>query len=431
MIALALLALAALQPPRDTLTLGALQAEAVQRDPRAAQTALQATASALRDRNLAAERLPRVSAHAEGTYQSDVTGFPVQFASIPGVNVPPPPPKGRYQATLNAEQLLWDGGALARRRMVERARLAEAQAGVRAALFPAREEVTGAFFAALLAQEHGAQLRVATTDLEARLAMVRARHRAGAALPGDTAALRAELLRLSQQQDEAEADRRTALAVLGALVGRPIATDAALALPHLAPAMRAAGSVGVDSAARGRPEHARFAATRERLAREADVAAAATRPRVTAFAQGGFGRPGLNFLEDELRAFALGGVRVQWPFLDWGNARRDQEALRVQQRVVDTEEAAFTERLARGVQDELAAVDRLERALAVDDTIVALRERVEFEARRQLEEGTLMAADYVSRRDEVTTARVARAARTVELARARAAYLAALGIALP
>ena len=122
---------------------------------------------------------------------------------------------------------------------------------------------------------------------------------------------------------------------------------------------------------------------------------------------------------------------MQWPFLDWGTARREGEMLRLQQRVVDTEEAAFTERLARSVQDELAAVDRLARALAVDDTIVSLRERVEFEARRQLEEGALTAAEYVSRRNEVTAARVARAARGVELARARAAYLTALGVALP
>jgi outer membrane protein TolC len=407
-----------------------VQAEAERRDPRAAQDALLAAASTLRDRSLAAERLPRVTAGAEGTYQTDVPGFPAALAQRLG-GAPFAPPKERWQATVSADQLLWDGGALARRRSVERARLAESQAGVRAAVFPAREEATGAYFAALLAQERGAQLRVAAADLESRLALVRARFRAGAALPGDTAALRAELLRLAQQEEEADADRRAALAVLGALVGRSLGDGQPLAVPDLATAVRAARDAGAADAARGRPEYARFASTRERLAREAAVAAAATRPRVSAFAQGGVGRPGLNLLGDEVKPYAIGGVRVQWPFMDWGSSRRDAEALRLQQRVVDTEEAAFTERLARSVQDELAAVDRLERARAMDDTIVALRERVEFEARRQMEEGAITAAEYVSRRNEFTTARLARAARDVELARARAAYLTALGVALP
>jgi outer membrane protein TolC len=425
----ALLLLVALRQPAETLALPALQAEAERRDPRAAQLALEAARSALRQRNLAAERLPRLSISGEGSYQSAVPGLPPELVQRLGGRSPLTPPKDRYQATVAADQMLYDGGSLTRRRGLERARLAEAQAGVRAALVSVRDEVNAAFFAALFAQERDAQLAAAAEALDARLAQLRARRRAGAALPGDTAAVRAELLRLGQQRAEAAADRRSAIAVLGALVGRPLSECGALLAPDLAAAVRAARAAG-DSAARDRPEYERFARTRARLAREADVAATATRPRVSAFGQGGYGRPGLNVLGDELQPFAIGGVRVQWPVVDWRASRRDQEALRLQQRTVDTEEAAFRERIARAVQDELAALDRLEGALAVDDTIVALRERVEFEARRQLEEGALTAAEYVSRRNDVTEARLARSAHRVELARARAAYLTTLGVPL-
>ena len=52
--------------PRDTLTLGALQAAAVRSDPRARQMDLLASQSALREKSLDAERLPVLGMTAQG-----------------------------------------------------------------------------------------------------------------------------------------------------------------------------------------------------------------------------------------------------------------------------------------------------------------------------------------------------------------------------
>ena len=54
-------------PPRDTLTLGALQAAAVNHDPRARQLDLLAAQSALREKSLDAERLPELGLMAQGS----------------------------------------------------------------------------------------------------------------------------------------------------------------------------------------------------------------------------------------------------------------------------------------------------------------------------------------------------------------------------
>ncbi|HEX6912592.1 MAG TPA: TolC family protein, partial [Longimicrobium sp.] len=216
-------------PSQDTLRLGALQDAAVERDPRARQAQMQARATRLRLRSLDAERLPQLGVRAEATRQSEVASLPIE---MPGVEVPEPP-RSRFEAALEAQVTLWDGGVLAGRREVERARLQGAQAQLAAQLHPLRMEVAEAFFAAFLLQERMAEVGTLLDDLEARLAMVRAQLRAGAALPGDTAALRAELLGAVQQRDELAADRRAALRVLAQLTGREVGEGDVLALPDL------------------------------------------------------------------------------------------------------------------------------------------------------------------------------------------------------
>jgi outer membrane protein TolC len=405
----------------DTLQLAALHAAAIGHDPRAAQLSLQEATTALRLRTLGTERLPQLTVRSEATTQSDVPSVPI---TVPGMDVPTAP-KDRYQATLDAEQLLYDGGVVGRRQALERARLLEEAQAIRVALYPLRERVNEAFFGALTLQARLEQLAVLADDLRARLTLVDARVRAGTALAGESDAIRAELLRASLDSAAVAADRRAALAVLGNLAGREISDAQVLALPDLDAAGPDAG-VG----ARARPEYALFAQRRQRLNREAAVAGAANRPRLSAFGQLGYGRPGLDLFAQDPETFGIAGVRVRWTPWDWRAARNEVEERRLQQRVVETEEAAFTERVTRDVQADVENVVRLEAALRVDDELVGLRERIERQARSQLDNGVATAADYVERRNDVFEARVARQLHRIELARARARYLTTLGIEL-
>lgn len=413
-------------PPRraGAARLGELRAAAVRLDPRARQFALREAATELRLRNLGAERLPRFSLAGDATYQSDVPSLAIE---LPGAPPPPAAPKARYQATLDVEQLVFDGGALSGRGTVARRRLAEEQESLRVRLYALREQVDATFFTARLLQEQLAELALLDRDLEARLRLVGARARAGTALPSEPAALQAERILVRQQRDEADASRRAALAVLGELTGRRFDEADVLVLPEAAPLVDATRPPG----ARARPEYAQFARRRERLEAEAALASRATSPRLSVFGQLGYGRPGLDFLSDEFQLFGVAGVRLRWSPWSWGSTRREVEELRLEQRIVATEEAELTRRLGREVQDDLQQIRRLEVALGDDDALIALREAVEREARSQLESGVMNAADYVARRTDVSRAHLARRTHRVELARARVRYLTTLGIDLP
>jgi outer membrane protein TolC len=409
-------------PAGDTLHLPALQTAAVGRDPRARQLALLAAQTELRLRSIDAERLPALGVAGQGQYQSDVARIPFQ---LPGGIRPPSPPHDTYDARLEAQQRLLDP-ALGARRGVERAQLAESQARVRTTLYALRQSVNDAFFTAARLQSQRADVETSITDLEAQLVVAGRRVRAGAALPSDTAALRAELLRRRQVLAEIDANRIAALTVLGELTGRRVASDVVLELPDLATHTVAAGD-SVDRL-RGRPEYEQFARARELVEQQERVLAARDKPRVSAFGRAGYGRPGLNPLNDRFDSYWLAGVQLQWTPWTWGTTRREREVLALQRQVVATEESAFGEAVRRAVAQDLATIDRLEAAVSSDEQIIELRERIARETRLRFQEGVVTSAEYVDRQTDVLDARLVRAAHRVELAHARARFLTTVGI---
>jgi outer membrane protein TolC len=179
---------------------------------------------------------------------------------------------------------------------------------------------------------------------------------------------------------------------------------------------------------RARPEYAQFDRARDRAARQQDLAAALDRPQVSAFGRAGYGKPGLNFISDRFESYALGGVQLQWKAWTWGSSGREREALALQQSIVTAEETAFTDGLRRAIQQDLAAIERLQAALVTDDRIIALREAIQRASQSRLREGVITASDYVDRETERLSAEFDRARHRVELAQARARVLTTLGL---
>jgi outer membrane protein TolC len=408
--------------PVEPLQLAALQRSALERDARARELELLADQTALRIRNIEAERLPSISVLGQAQYQSDV---PTPPSVLPGGQPLFSPSKDSYDASVRVDQRIIDGGSGARLALA-RADLAESQARVRTSLYVLRNEVNNSFFSAALLQEQLNALLAAIEDLETRLRETNARVREGTALAGEAAAIEATVLQQRQRADEIRAARAVAIARLSALTGRAIPADAAVALPELGDTVAEARR-DLDRL-RARPEYSQFDRARERVARQQEVAAAAERPQVSAFGRAGYGKPGLNFISDQFETYALGGLQLQWKAWTWGSAGRERDALARQRSIVDAEESAFTESLRRAIQLDLATIDRLQTTLASDDRIIELREAIQRASRLRLTEGVITASDYIDRETERLTAQFDRARHRVELAQARAQLLTTLGV---
>jgi len=405
-----------------TLHLDALQQAAIDSDPRSRQLQLFMQQTDLRLRNISAQRLPTVAVDGQAQYQSDVAHL---ATSLPGVEALFLPPKDTFDSGIRLDQRLFDT-TISAQRALERAQLEENQTRVRATLFGLRQQVNDAFFAAAALQARAGALAATIEDLNARLREMTARVDEGTALGADAAAIEATLLQRQQDADDLQASRRAALDRLATLTGQPIVDADSLVLPDVAAAVVQARQS--PATLRARPEYEQFARTRDRLVRQEELTAAQERPRLFTYGKVGYGKPGLNFAQSAFEAYAFGGVRLQWNAWTWGSGRREREALAIQQQIVAADEAAFARSLTTAIEGDQSAIDRLQRALAIDARILMLREQVDRATQIRLQEGVVTASDYLDRNAELLQARFARAGHEVELAQASAHLLTTLGL---
>lgn len=402
--------------------LATLQQTAIDTDPRSRELQLYVQQAELRLRNIDALRKPAITVDGQAQYQSDVAHVPVM---LPGVGSLFSPPKDTFDGGVRIDQRLFDA-TVGTQAAIERAQLAENQARVRATLFTLRQQVNEAFFAAALLQARAGALSATIDGLTTRLREMNARVQQGTALGADAAALEATLLQRQQDLDDLQATRRGALDRLGTLTGQTLADSDTLTLPDLR--ARVAEARQSPAVLRARPEYEQFARTRERLARQQELAVAQERPRLSTYLRAGYGKPGLNFAQSDFQSYALGGVRLQWNAWTWGSNERERQALAVQQQIVAADEAAFARSLTVSIHSDQAAIDRLQRALVTDERIVMLREQVDRSTQLRLQEGVVTASEYLDRNAELLQARFARAGHEVELAQASARLLTTLGL---
>jgi outer membrane protein TolC len=401
-------------------SLGALHRAAEQRDPRAAQSALLRRQSSLRVQTLSAERLPGISATAVTQYLSDVPGI---GAVLPGVRVPTQPNQ-QYDAYLAFRQRLHDPTRAARAR-VEAAQLSEQLARLQSTVFRQRQLVNDAYFAVLRADVQAATIGTTLTDLAAARQAATQRLSLGAATPADVQTVDAEVLRREQSLDALRGERDAARAILHALTGATVPDS------MLATALHDSDAIVIDTGARRRPEYAQFAAARTTLTERAAVLARQDRPRVSAFARAGYGRPGLNPLARTFDSYALAGLQVDWAPWTWGTTRREQEGQQLQQDVVATEERAFTRELQDAATRLSTSLDALDRTIKRHGDIIALRERILAEARRRFAERIITVAEVIDRETDLLAARLERDQHLVQRAENRARLQTLLGHDLP
>jgi outer membrane protein TolC len=402
--------------------LSALQEAAIASDPRAQQAQLLMMQSALRQRNITAERLPIVSVDGQTQVQSDVPHLDI---ALPGLSSPFAPPKDTYDSGVRVDQRIFDS-SIGAQHALESAQLAESQARLKATLFALRQQVNDSFFAAAVIEANNGALDATIEDLNARLREMTARVQQGTALAADAAAIEATLLQRQQDRAELAANRRAALDRLQTLTGQTLADSDRLTLPQVADTVtRARATAGQ---LRERPEYEQFSQTRLRLQKQEDVATAQERLHLSAYGRVGYGKPGLNFIGQTWESYGLAGVRVQWNAWTWGSANREREALEIQRQVAAADEAAFAKGLTTSIEGDERNIDRLQAALTSDERIVTLREQVASSLQIRLDEGVVTASDYLDRNTELLQARFARAAHQVELAQASARLLTTLGL---
>jgi outer membrane protein TolC len=121
--------------------------------------------------------LPQLSFSARGTYQSQVTELPFKIAGkdLPSLS------KDQYQAVLEANQLLWDGGSIAAQKKATISGYEAEKQKLEVDLFSLKERVNQLFFGILMFNEQIKQNGILKDELKTNYDRVAAYKKNGVA----------------------------------------------------------------------------------------------------------------------------------------------------------------------------------------------------------------------------------------------------------
>lgn len=394
---------------QETLTLEACYDLAEKNYPLAKQKALLEEKINSEIKVLEKEKLPKLDLNAQATYQSDVIEFPM---NLPNTNIEPPN-KDQYRASIDANQLIYNGGSIAANTRLKTAELATQQQQVAVNLYTLKSRINQNYFSVLLFQEQKNLLLSKMEELDARLKEANTGVKYGAVLPASEQILNAEQLKLEQQISQTNFDRKKALNNLSLLLSQNIDANTTLSNPDVLV------SSEIDSK---RPELELFDLQETQLESSKEVISKSNYPKVFGFAQAGYGNPGLNMLDNSFQDFYMVGLKLNWNVFDWGKTKEKKQAIDISKEIVTTEKETFVLNNEMQQKEAESDINKYESMLQKDAEIIALREKVLQATTSQLQNGTITSSEYITELNNLYEAKIDQQLHKIQLSLAKANY---------
>ncbi|MEC5166607.1 outer membrane protein TolC [Flavobacterium sp. PL11] len=348
-------------------------------------------------------KLPKIDLNAQATYQSDVIGFP---AAIPGTS---PINKDQYRATIDLNQLIYNGGMIAANAKLKQAQTKTQQQQVEVSLYQLKSRINQHYFAILLLQEKKSLLVSKNKLLLSKVKEVQSGVKFGAILPASELILEAEILKIKQQITEIQFENTKMIQNLSELTFTEFESDIVVVQPQF-----------VNQSINVRPEIAFYDLQNQQIELTKNTLAKSILPKINAFGQGGYGNPGLNMLDNSFQPFFVVGVKANWNILDWGKNKTDQKVLDISKAIIGTEKETFELNNKMQLQEMESDINKTEQLLQTDAEVIVIREKIAASANAQMKNGVITTSEYLVEVTNLFEAKNSLKTHEVQLAAAKA-----------
>ncbi len=329
--------------------------------------------------------LPQAAFSGKATYQSEVTELPIDLSrlSITGVSIPSLS-KDQYGATLDVTQTLWDGGTIKSQKDGLRAAAEVDRKNVEVGLYALNERVNQLYFGILLTDARILQNRLLQDNLAQNEDRLRSYLHNGMAGQADLDAIRVDRLKAIQQNAELVNTKKSYVAMLSLLIGEELGEDTEWVKPE---AVRP-----LDPSVK-RPELGLFDAQIGSLEAQYRQITAGLMPKVGLFATGGYGKPGLNMLDNNASAYYVGGIRLTWNIGNFYTRKNSRKIIRAKINAVEQQRETFLFNTRLDMARKNGEIDQYVEQLKYDDEIIALRGSVRRASEARMANGTISGVD--------------------------------------
>lgn len=356
--------------------------------------------------NAAKGYLPQFSLSAKATYQSDATTINLKIGDFALNRVAP---KDQYQAMVELNQQIWDGGNIYSQKELAKANSDVDREKLNVDMYALIERVNDLYFGILMLDEQLTQNTLLLDDLERTHKQISAYVANGVANSADLDEVKVEQLNALQKRTELKSSREAYVKMLSVFTGEEIAATALFAKPveSVAPL--------TDPTDFRRPELSWFEAQNGRLDVNEQMLQARNMPRLGLFVQGAYGNPGLNMLKDKFETYYIAGVKLSWNFGGLYTLKNDKKQIQVNRAQLDSNRDVFLFNTRLQATQQNSAINSVRALLDKDDEIIALRTNIRKAAEAKVSNGTLAVTDLLREINSENKARQVKALHEVQL----------------
>jgi outer membrane protein TolC len=325
--------------------------------------------------------LPQFNIAGQATYQSAVTQVPI---SLPNVDIPTMS-KDQYRLYGEVSQSITDLFTVKDQKEYINANSEIETQKTEVELYKLRERINNLYFGILLIDAQIQQTELLKKDFKSGIEKTNVAIANGVALKSTADNLKAELLKADQRTIELKATRKGYADMLALFIGKSSDENTVLEKPHrqmLTPTIN-------------RPELKLYDLQKKSFDVQEKLITAKNLPRLSAFFQGGFGRPGLNMLDNDFQGYYIGGLRLSWNITGFYTYKNEKKMLANNQSLIDIQRETFLFNTNLTLKQQNADITKMQDLIETDKSIVILRESVKNTTQNQLTYGTATTNDYL------------------------------------
>ncbi len=332
--------------------------------------------------NINSAYLPQLSVNGSASYQSDVTSIKLPIA---GVNIAPMS-KDQYKFWGELNQLIYDGGIVKyQKELQELSSLVDDQK-LEVELYKLKDRINQLYLGALLLDAQLVQVNLSNENLQIGLKTVNAQLVNGVVFKSAVLVLEAQLLLTDQRIVELKSNKKAILQILAMFLHQPISETVKLEKPVI---------TELTDLSIVRPEMKLFAYQDSLWNVQNQMVSAKLNPKLSVFAQGGYGRPGLNMLNNDFALFGMGGLRLNWSLSNLYTHKREHQMIALNQKINEVQKDVFVFNTTTQLSQQLEEIKKLQDLATIDEKIVGVRTSITAASKAQLQNGVINSNDYL------------------------------------
>ena len=357
--------------------------------------------------------LPKLSLMGQAVYNTEVIKL-----SLPGM---PAIPHDTYLTSLGVEQLIYDGGQIRQQKNIDRVSTDLDNQRNEVEMYKLVDRVNQLYVGVLLAQENLKMLDIFKSNLENRRKNIQAAVNNGMALASSLDELDVEILKADQNIFESRENLRSLLKTLSILTHQELTEFMVFDVQPIGGAMPSKETIA-------RPELKMLSLQEQLVDERYKLTNKMALPKVFVSLAGNYGRPGPNFINQDLRFYGSATLGFKWNISSLYGLNREKEKMELNKEMVDIQRETFLLSVETALVGQRAQISTMQTLIDKDKTIIDKRTSIVSVAASQLDNGKITVTNYLLQLNEEMAAKLNKKIHEIKLMNAVSNYNTTIGL---